>query len=84
MNHVYFYEGDSKMNAGPREIQKGNIWFDLSNHLPNYMILTSKYLKKMCMATVIHLYASFYTPLNTECNYSIKHLKVKNAEIIRN
>jgi hypothetical protein len=46
IDHIYFYEGDSKMNVGQREIQSGNIWCDLSDHLPNYMILTSKFLKR--------------------------------------
>jgi hypothetical protein len=47
------------MNVGQREIQSGNIWCDLADHLPNYVILSSKFLKKYDNSRpFIHIYSS--------------------------
>jgi hypothetical protein len=66
IDHIYFCEGDSKMNARHREIQKGNImmWFVWAF---TQLCDTNQQVFEKNVTTIVHLlYAS--TPLKTECN----------------
>ena len=43
IDHIYYYEGcNSKKDL---RILAGNLWSDLTDHLPNYMLIIDNHLK---------------------------------------
>jgi len=43
VDHIYYYDGsNSKRNVN---IRSGNLWCDLTDHLPNYILILNKHIK---------------------------------------
>jgi len=52
VDHIYYFEGTNvKMDCN---IMSGNLWSDISDHLPNYMIITKKAMAK-CFTNRLHV-----------------------------
>ena len=64
IDHIYYYEGIN----GKQEltVMSGNLWCDISDHLPNYILINGKTRQKV---NNDRLLMRFYTPVICE-NFS--------------
>ena len=68
IDHIYYYEGsNSKKN---QNVFTGNLWSELTDHLPNYLLITDKHSKADAKRPKVRLFAdknaiSFKTQLST-------------------
>ena len=55
IDHIYYYEGSN--NSEVHDIVSGNFWSDLTDHLPNYFLITSNRRSKKSECPLVRIFS---------------------------